>query len=184
MTRTSRSVVAVTVVARHGLDRCELAEIIARVAGVDDASGSGHRRRALQDHEELATEATFAQDHLAGLDVEALGDPGHLVQLFLRAGGEPGDSLQTAGIARRATVGSVLILASLNYARGSNPVHPSADRGAGRSARPGEGAGWRPGSPRGCTGSGPADARRVEVASSRASAVRNLRAMLLNNAYR
>ena len=71
---------------------------------VDDASGPGHRRRALEDDEQLTAEAALAQNHLARLDVEAFGDPRHLAQLLFRTGVKPRDPLQTVGLGRRPTV--------------------------------------------------------------------------------
>ena len=80
--------------AGHGFDGGQLAEVVAGPEDVDHVAFAGDRRRALQNDEELAAESAFAEDHLAGLNAEALGDPGHFGELLLGTRGEPRHTVQ------------------------------------------------------------------------------------------
>ena len=91
--------------ARNRLDRRQLAEVPPGLDHVHHPPGAGHRCRALQDDEELTSEASFAQDHLTGFDPEPLRQARHVGQLLVGAHGEPGHGLEQTGPDRRLTIG-------------------------------------------------------------------------------
>ena len=80
--------------ARRRLDRRQLPEVVARAPLVDDSPGPGDDDGALENDEQLAPEPALAQDDLAVLDMQTLGDASDLCELLVRAGGEPRHAVQ------------------------------------------------------------------------------------------